>query len=229
MTYITADIHGEYEMFCELLRKISFSESDIMYVCGDIIDKGSSSVKLARMLSKISNIHCIMGNHELAFLKYYDSLMEESPNDFDSVLDRLNDYFPDDEQMDWETVDWLDALPPYIETNDFICVHAGIPILQNGELAPFDKVSVEQLVYDRHFKEPSSVHTSKKCVFFGHTQTDVVCGEAKILAYKRRSSNGCFSIADLYKVHLDTGSWSNGVLGCFCVDNMKVCYVIKRT
>ena len=36
MTYFVSDIHGEYELFCALLKKIHFSESDTMYVCGDI-------------------------------------------------------------------------------------------------------------------------------------------------------------------------------------------------
>ena len=36
MRYIVSDIHGEYELFVRLLKHISFSEEDEMYICGDV-------------------------------------------------------------------------------------------------------------------------------------------------------------------------------------------------
>lgn len=36
MRYIVSDIHGEYELFVRLLKHISFSEEDKMYICGDV-------------------------------------------------------------------------------------------------------------------------------------------------------------------------------------------------
>lgn len=68
------------------VAKIDFSQSDEMYICGDIIDKGKSSIKLAKYIFSFPNIHCIIGNHEFAFLKYYNSILETSPDDFDEVL-----------------------------------------------------------------------------------------------------------------------------------------------
>lgn len=44
MTYFVSDIHGEYDLFLKLLDKLRFSDSDTMYVLGDIIDKGSSCI-----------------------------------------------------------------------------------------------------------------------------------------------------------------------------------------
>lgn len=40
MRYIVSDVHGEYDLFVRLLKRISFSEEDKMYICGDVIDKG---------------------------------------------------------------------------------------------------------------------------------------------------------------------------------------------
>ena len=228
MRYIVSDIHGEYELFVRLLERLSFSEKDEMYICGDIIDKGESSIKLAKYISSFPNIHCIIGNHEFAFLKYYQSLLQASPDDFDEVLKKLQEYFPKDGHLlDWDLMDWFESLPTYIEEDDFICVHAGIPIDSEQKLASLDEVSVEQLVHDRRFKDTSAIHTSPKCVFFGHTQTDCICGENKILGYRRSIDAPVKSITDFCKIHLDTGSWSNGVLGCFCVDTLKAFYVRK--
>ena len=232
MKYIISDIHGEYELFHLLLKHINFSKFDTLFVCGDIIDKGESSVRLAKEISSMNNVFCILGNHEVAFLKYYHSILEDSPGNFDLTLKKLQSYFPTDGYLlDWDLVDWLDSLPAYIEENDFICVHAGMPIDESGALQPLDTVRVEQLVHDRRFKDPKVLHNSPKCVFFGHTQTNCICGEPKILGYRRKNSK-TKTIRDFYKIHMDTGSWSNGVLGCFCIDTLKAFYVkkeVKRT
>ena len=229
MKYIVSDVHAEYELFVRLLERISFSEEDEMYICGDIIEKGEDSIKLARYIFSFPNIHCIIGNHEYAFLKYYHSILETSPEDFDEVLRKLQTYFPEDGHLlDWDLMDWFESLPAFIEEEDFICVHAGIPIDSDQQLVPLDEVSVEQLVHDRRFKDPNVIHKSQKCVFFGHTQTDCICGENKILGYRRNNGVPAKSITDFYKIHLDTGSWSNGVLGCFCLDTLKAVYIKKE-
>ena len=223
-----SDIHGEYKLFQKMLKAISFGENDELYICGDIIDKGDSSVRLAKYISEQNNIHCIIGNHEDAFLKYYRFLMEnEEDGNFSAVLEKLSEYFPEGEPVDWALIDWLESLPYYIVTEDFICVHAGIPILENGQLQPLENTREESLIHDRKFKNPGEVHLSPKCVFFGHTQTDCVSGKARILAYPRSNASKPYRINDFYKIHLDTGAWSNGVLACFCVDTCKAYYVCK--
>ena len=228
MRYCVSDLHGEYELFCLLLQKLNFSSADELYICGDIIDKGEHSVQLAQYISSFPNMHCILGNHELAFLKYYHSLLQTSPEDFDEVLRKLQGYFREDGHLlDWDLVDWLESLPPYIEEEDFICVHAGVPLDAQGNLQPLSRASVEQLVHDRRFKESDVIHRSPRCVFFGHTQTDAICGEHKILTYPKGSDAPPGTVREYYKIHLDTGAWCSGVLGCFCMDTLECIYVSK--
>ena len=228
MRYVISDIHGEYELFVELLNKIKFAPQDTLFVCGDIIDKGSNSIKLAQMISRMPNAHCIVGNHEYEFLKYYRSIMQQSPTDFELVLTQLQQYFPNDEcLLDWELVDWLDTLPFYIEADEFICVHAGVPLDEQGRVLPLEQALPQQLVYDRDFKDGGVVVKDSKCVFFGHTPTSFVTNrDSEILAYLRPQSNGN-SIADYYKIHLDLGSYISGKLGCFCVETCQCIYVKK--
>ena len=174
------------------------------------------------------NVRAIIGNHEYSFLKYYHSLAEECDGDFDSLLLRLREYFPNDGHLlDWETVDRLDNLPSYIEEDDFICVHAGIKLDNEGFPLPLRTTETEFLVHDRKFMLPETVHYGPKCVFFGHTQTNGICGDDKILAYRRRDRASVGNISDYYKVHLDTATWSSGVLGCFCIDTCSAFYVKK--
>ena len=227
MRYVFSDIHGEYDLFSRLLEKIRLSSSDTVYVLGDVIDKGERSLKTLRLVAEMPNVKMILGNHEEMFLKYYRSLMAEK-SDFDLILERLRAYFPvDGNLLDFELMDFLEALPYYIKEKDFICVHAGLPVDSEGKLLPPEKVAPEILLNDRKFKEPSLRHKSPECVFFGHTQTNGICGCDKILVYPRDKAQPAKSVSDYYKIHLDTGAWCNGTLGCFCIDTLKASYINK--
>ncbi len=226
MIYIISDIHGEYELFIKLLQKINFSRQDELICCGDMIDKGPNSVRLLQFIKSMPNVKCIMGNHELEFLKYYWGMTQEEVVDFDVVLAKIQAYFSDGYLLDWELVDWLEALPFYVERNNFICVHAGIPLDDSGAVMPLERVKLEQLVYDRRFKDPILVPITNKTVFFGHTPTSYISNESKIIAYRKEgvAING---INDYYKIHLDLGVWLHGVLGCFCIETCEEFYVSK--
>ena len=231
MTYCVSDIHAEYGLFLKLLDKIKFSDGDKLIVCGDIIDKGQESVKLLKFISEMKNARAIIGNHEYTFLKMYWGLMRESPEDFGYILKRLQQYFPNDGHLlDWETVDWLENLPFYIEEEDYICVHAGAPLDKNNKVIPLKNATREQLVYDRTFKNPSVEVFDSKCVLFGHTPTSYISDSDRIICYRRRDAEkgiDGLKITDYYKVHLDTGTWLNGVLGCFRIDDCTGVYVKK--
>ena len=226
MTYCISDIHGEYELFMRLLEKIKYSNSDRLIVCGDLIDKGTSSVRLAQTIFDLPNASCIMGNHEYMFFKYYRAATDSAVLDYDAILAHLQAYFPEDGHLlDWETVDMLADLPYYIEEEDFICVHAGVPLDDKGRVLPLSDASPEELLYDRRFKNANVLPKESKCVLFGHTPTTYIISEPKILAYP--ASGGVsdrHSIAHYCKVHLDTGAPMSGVLGCFCVDTCKAFY-----
>lgn len=226
MRYCVSDIHGEYDLFTRLLERIGFSDDDEMYVCGDVIDKGEDSVRLAKLISSLENVRCIIGNHELQFLNYYDSVMEDADNLDDEALLKLREYFPKDAHfLDSELVEWINSLPTYIEEDDFICVHAGVPLDSQGRLLPLEEARVEELVYDRKFKNPDVIPKAPKCVFFGHTETSSISGEDRIIKYLAHGVTKPRSVLDYCKIHLDTGAWRSGVLGCFCIDSLTEIYV----
>ena len=228
MRYCVSDLHGEYELFIELLDKIKFSDEDVMYISGDVIDKGPSPLKLLKYVFLKPNVHMIAGNHEYDFLKLYHSLTDSKDVDYDNVLDRLRAHFADGELLDHELLDFLDTLPYYIEGEDFICVHAGVPTDSSGRIIHPCSAYVGELVYDRRFKDPTLIPVTDKCILFGHTETCNICGENRILAYKKRDVKAAARLSDFCKIHLDTGAWSRGVLGCLCMDTCKVCYVKKQ-
>lgn len=226
MTYILSDLHGEYDLFCRLMEKVKFSDGDTLISCGDMIEKGKHSIRLVELLFSMKNTVLLGGNHEYDFLKYYWSLMRQS-DDYDLVLRKLQAYFPDDGALlDWETVDRLEALPYFYETEEYICVHAGVPLDREGRMLPLKQTTVGQLVYDRNFKEPSVLPQGGKCVFFGHTPTIFMGFEPEIRRYLREGANGD-KVTDYYKIHLDTGTYQSGVLGCFRIEDCRRFYAVS--
>ena len=227
MNYCISDIHGYYSLFCRLLDKIRFSDKDKLYVLGDIIDKGPDCIRLAKFLFSMPNVYCIAGNHEYDFLKYYRALMRQT-EDYDRVLEKLRDYFTDGRLLDWETVDKFDFLPFYVETDDFIGVHAGIPV-KDGKLLPISQATCEQLVYDRRFKNKDILPQNGKCVLYGHTPVRCLTAMDEILLYPRKNmAQDSINIADYCKIHLDAGVALSGVLGCFAVNDCQSFCVSER-
>lgn len=230
MRYCISDIHGEYDLFCRLMEYVRFSAADELFVLGDMTDKGPDTVRLCNLLSGTPNVHCISGNHECDFLKAYRGLMRRANGNFDEVLNSLRRYFPGDgNKIGWETVDWLDSLPFYFERDDFIGVHASVALDENGRVLPLSETPYEELVYSRRLNGKDVLPQNSKCIVFGHTPVRNISGEDRFLYYPRSSEKVYGNdINDYCKIHIDTGVYLGGVLGCLCIDDCKA-YYIKRT
>lgn len=75
-----SDIHGQYSVFENMLKKIQFSPNDDLYIVGDIIDRGPDNIQMIEKVVLSDNIHLLMGNHEqmaLDYLSYHDSYDRE--------------------------------------------------------------------------------------------------------------------------------------------------------
>ena len=76
-TYVISDIHGEYGKFMELLDIIHFSVEDILYVLGDVVDRGKNPVKTLLKMMEMPNVIPIAGNHEQMMLECMSVLIKE--------------------------------------------------------------------------------------------------------------------------------------------------------
>ena len=148
MIYVMSDLHGAYEKYKAMLQKINFNENDILYILGDVIDRGEDSLKILLDMMNYDNIYPILGNHELMALEVLPQLMKE-------VTDEHIDLYMNDEFMqayvDWTlnggnktlnefkkltpsdrvaVLEYLEDFLPYdaIDVNDrtFLLVHAGL-------------------------------------------------------------------------------------------------------
>lgn len=64
MVYCISDIHGEIDKFHAMLELIQFSETDTLYVLGDVIDRYPGGVDILLEIMQSENIIMIKGNHE---------------------------------------------------------------------------------------------------------------------------------------------------------------------
>ena len=70
MNYVISDIHGDFNRFLKILKKINLGSDDILYIIGDIPDRGNQTFELLDFVMKANNVIHIKGNHEL-FLQQY--------------------------------------------------------------------------------------------------------------------------------------------------------------
>lgn len=64
MVYCMSDIHGEMDRFKAMLELIDFSESDTLYILGDVIDRHPGGVDILKLIMETPNMVMILGNHE---------------------------------------------------------------------------------------------------------------------------------------------------------------------
>ena len=67
-TYAVSDLHGQYRTFEKGLKLIGFSDSDMLYVIGDAIDRGPDGIRILEYIKKHENMDLILGNHEFLML-----------------------------------------------------------------------------------------------------------------------------------------------------------------
>ncbi|MCL2170199.1 MAG: metallophosphoesterase [Defluviitaleaceae bacterium] len=96
-----SDIHGELDLFKELLEYVRFCDDDILVLLGDYYSKGSKpdeTLDFVMELSTKSNVYCLRGNADAGAIEGI-----QTPG-------RL----------------WVDTLPHIIESEHFLFTHAGL-------------------------------------------------------------------------------------------------------
>ena len=65
MVYVASDLHGyPLEEFLRLLDKADFSDGDLLYILGDVVDRGEDGVRTLLWIMEQPNVFMILGNHE---------------------------------------------------------------------------------------------------------------------------------------------------------------------
>ena len=76
MIYVLSDIHGHYNQYKSIMRRIGLQRDDHLYVLGDCIDRNPFGLKILKELYLMPNAAVLLGNHEYMML---DALTKASP------------------------------------------------------------------------------------------------------------------------------------------------------
>ena len=95
MIYVMSDIHGEYDKFKEVLKQINLQKEDLLYVLGDVVDRGPHPMEILLKMMEMPNVIPIAGNHELMALKCLrflnQEITDESIDDLEKeMLEKVN-------------------------------------------------------------------------------------------------------------------------------------------
>ena len=232
-SYVISDIHGHYYEYLKMLEEIGFSDSDMLYVLGDVIDRGPNPVKVLLDLMNRPNVCCIAGNHEAMFCECMKLLLreitEESIADIDEEsieklanwkengsLTTIGEFYKLPEKERRKIAEYVSDFEMYEEvhtaTGDFLLVHAGLGNFeQDKEIWEYE---LNELVWERPDYEKK--YYEEKHIVSGHTPTLFIEeNPRKGFIYKANNN-----------IVIDCGcGLPGGRLGCLRLDDMKEFYV----
>lgn len=231
-TYVFGDVHGQYEQLIELMKKINITEKDELFFIGDIVDRGSGSVKVLQYLMTLSNCKCIAGNHEVMLLENMRFLLNEiteesikllSQENMGLLLDWINNggletisqFAKLSQQERKDILDFIGDFDAYeeleINGQKYLLVHGGLDnFAENKELYEYE---IDDFVWVRTDYEIP--YFDDVIVVTGHTPTQGIIGNPRP-GYIYRGNN---------HIAIDCGAASSrGRLAAICLDTGEEFY-----
>lgn len=229
-TYVMSDLHGNYEKYSQALKKIKLQENDILYVLGDVVDRGTGSCKILFDMMCHFNIIPLLGNHEFMAISILSKLVEEIT---ENTLDDFNQdfmtgiltWFDNGGQSTFEEfkklssedrqtiLEYLEEFELYEEITvngqDYILVHAGLDnFKETKRLGDYQLYEIiwAKIDYDK-------VYFEDKILITGHTPVQLISNgkSEKILKMNNH-------------IAMDCGCGFTGKLGVLCLDTMEEMY-----
>ena len=203
MIYVSSDWHvcsrAEIQ---RLLDRAGFSDSDFLFVLGDVIDRGENGAELLLWLSGMPNAQLILGNHEALMLAcsfIFDEVTDESlerltaeqlmlieswfENGGGATVSGLRRLLKSDPEALMGILDYLRDCPLYdsvrVNDRDYILVHAGIGNFDSSR--SLDDYDPQELLMVR--PSPEDRYFSDATVIFGHTPTGFYGADAGCAVY----------------------------------------------
>ena len=232
MIYAMSDIHGQYELFRNLMEQIPLGKDDTLYVLGDVVDRGPDSMNTLKYMMANPNIIPIMGNHELMALPCLKLLVPELSKEFlhklssqarqsfaewtlNGGVSTIQEFLKLPQEERRQVVEYIEAFRPYgkkiINNWEYWLVHAGMEYF--SESRRLEEYSVEELVWKR--TDFDIAYFKNITVVSGHTPTQNILGNSRS-GYIFKKNN---------HIAIDCGAGKNsGRLAAICLDTVEEYY-----
>jgi len=227
-TLVISDIHGELKKFEQLLGEVEYDpEFDQLILLGDYVDRGPNSKGVIEKVMSLKEAGALLlkGNHEDLMIKALTTDIERSWNHWiklcggDKTLFSYGfseiDIAASEEKFQKpelqsstlnKHLEFIQGLENYIETSDYIFVHAGVhPTTPIAETDPH----ILMWIRDEFHKG----YNGEKIVIFGHTETN---------SLHRDINNNNVYFGSNRIVGIDGGAVYGGQLNCLELPSQKV-------
>ncbi|RDE19870.1 symmetrical bis(5'-nucleosyl)-tetraphosphatase [Motiliproteus coralliicola] len=139
MIYAVGDLQGCLDELLQLLEQVGFTDSDQLWLTGDLVNRGPKSLETLRFIKSLGAQACtVLGNHDLHLLAVaHDKKSVGRKDTFDEILaapDRL------------ELMEWLRHLPLLHHDQGYMMVHAGIPPIWDPDTAAACAAEMEEVL-----------------------------------------------------------------------------------
>ena len=227
-TYVMSDLHGCYDEYLKMLEKINFSDDDMLYIAGDIMDRGPKPMEILLDIYNRPNVCLIRGNHEYMALECFEILhaplekLSEEKKEIISAWQLNGGVATSDEFHKLSRVEkgtatcLLYAIDNYREVSvggrNYILMHAA-PKNFIPEKLPED-YSFEDFLY---WAAPDydQVYFKDKFLVTGHTPTAFIEGNPRPNSIFRKNNH----------IAIDCGAAMGGRLGCLRLDDGAEFYI----
>ena len=230
-TYVISDIHGQYDMFSDLLERIRLTDEDVLYILGDVIDRGPDPIRTLLRLMEMPNAVCLKGNHEVMALDCLDFLMQEITDQsilsLEEVMENvvrwqyngskttIEEFRKLSRERQQAVVDFMKQMPVYkrltVAGKEYLLVHGGL-----GDFRP-DKKMEEYSLHDLVWERPdySTPYFPDVYVVTGHTPTLIIADNPR----------PGYIFQGNHHIAIDCGSyWPGGRLGAIRLDDGQEFY-----
>ncbi len=223
MVYAMSDLHGCYDKYIKMLKKINFKDDDTLYILGDTVDRGPDGIKIYQDIMKRKNVIAILGNHDYTALRMFKKIFNREDFDYLDLGYKMwmmiggeptnNAFMELSEAEQLEIINHISKFPIYKEIivngNSFWLSHS-IPekekMLNNDDLDREDFIAGAP-EYDKQYFE-------NKYIVTGHTPTYFIDFKGGGKIYRKNNH-----------IAIDCGAIFDGDLGCICLNNFKEYYV----
>lgn len=128
--FVIGDVHGCLNTFTALLDQINYRGHEPLFLLGDYVNKGPSSVATLNFIIDLKNrypkVFPLLGNHELYLLSYLTRTDEDWLETSEYLhMKRAGEFENLSSVIKQKFIDFISALPLYYETSTTYLVHAG--------------------------------------------------------------------------------------------------------
>ncbi|MGM0369824.1 MAG: metallophosphoesterase family protein [Bacillota bacterium] len=204
--YVISDIHAHCELLQGIIDEINLTKDDLLIIAGDSCDRGPETAEVYEEIIALKeegyNLIHLLGNHEQMFFNAVVFGIDHSlwmRNGGQLTLDS----YQGRKELQEKHLDFIEAMPMVVETDDYLIVHAGL-----DPNKPISEQEIEDLLWSRSQFLRSDLEVNKTIVF-GHTITKT----SRIYFYSNNT------------IGIDCGSYKNNKVGALELKTKQEFYV----